>query len=149
MLNLTNKWQFKEEALPLELQAHHLDHHHHHIQCPTVPAVAVAMHKSLKMTCRNQALKSGWQRPCLLFHNCHIAHKHRHSPLSSRCCSLLVPVNVPKHIDASSGQSKPLSQLQNVMVLSLGLGSGSSAASLAICFQISTDGQLLAPVMAV
>jgi hypothetical protein len=111
MLNLTNKWQFKEEALALELRARHLDHH---IQCPTVPAAAVAMHMSLKMTCRNQTLKSGWQRPLLILQNLHTAHKHPHNPLSSCCCcSHLVPINVPRHLDASSGQSKPLSQLQN------------------------------------
>jgi len=110
MLNLTSKWQFKNKALPLELQARHLDHH---IQCPTVTAAVVVMHKSLKMTCRNQAVKSSWQRPFLLLQNLHIVHKHPHNPLSSCCCSLLVPNNVPKHPDASSGQSKPLSQLQN------------------------------------
>ena len=71
------------------------------------------MHKSLKMTCRNQAVKSGWQRPLLLLQNLHTAHKHPHNPLSSCCCSILVPINVSKHLDASSGQSKPLSQLQN------------------------------------
>ena len=109
MSNLTNKWQFKDKALPLELQACHLDHQ---IHCPTVTAAAVVMPKSLKMTCRNQALKSGWQRPLLLLQNLHIAHKHPHNPLSSCCCSLLVPINVPKHLDASSSQSKPLSQLQ-------------------------------------
>ena len=110
MLNLKNKWQFKDKALPLELQARHLDHH---IQCPTATVAVVVMHKSLKMTCRNQAVKTGWQRPLLLLQNLHIAHKHPHNPLSSCCCSLLVTSNVPIHLDASSSQSKPLSQLQD------------------------------------
>ena len=46
---ITNKWQF-QKALPLELQAGHLDHH----ECPTEQVVP---HKSLKLTSGNPALK--------------------------------------------------------------------------------------------
>ena len=53
------------------------------------------------------------QRPLLVRQNLLISSKHPHSPMSSCCCSLLVPIIVFKRLDASFGQSKPRSHLQN------------------------------------
>jgi hypothetical protein len=44
--DVTNKWRFKQEALPFALYAGHMDHHH--LQCPTIQLVT---HESPKMTC--------------------------------------------------------------------------------------------------
>ena len=47
-----NESEFKQEALPVELQACHLDHH---LQCPNSTGGDAQV---LKLTCRNQAPKS-------------------------------------------------------------------------------------------
>ena len=53
------------------------------------------------------------QSPVLSLQNLFISSNHPHIPLSSCCRSLLIPLIVYKHLDASFSQSKTLSQLQN------------------------------------
>jgi hypothetical protein len=53
------------------------------------------------------------QRRLILRQNLIPESKYPHNSLSSRCCSLLLPVNVLRHPDASFSQSKSLGQLQN------------------------------------
>jgi hypothetical protein len=119
ILNLTNKWLFKEETLSPWLRVGHLGH----LQCLTIQ---VTKHKSLKWLEEIKHWNFARQRPVLwcnrwskgpsntpayfiLLQNV-IARKQRHNPLSS-CCSSLI--NVLKHLDASFSESKPLNQLWN------------------------------------
>ena len=53
------------------------------------------------------------QSPVLSLQDLLISSTHPHNFLSSCCCSILIPLIVYKHLDASFSQSKPLSQLQN------------------------------------
>ena len=81
--------------------------------------------------------KSGRQRPFLLLERL-TSSNHSHSSLSSCCCSPPVPVNVFKHLDASFGPSKPLSQLQRRYGPLLRVRLRSLCPLKALCFRIST-----------
>ena len=61
--NLKNKWQLKEEELPLEQEAGH-------VQCPTIQ---VAMHKSLKVTWEKLSTILARQKPLFLLQDLFIA----------------------------------------------------------------------------
>jgi hypothetical protein len=65
------------------------------------------MRKSLKITRKIKHSSLARQRTILPLQNL------LKNFLSSCCYSLLVPVSVLKHFDASSNESKPLSQLRN------------------------------------
>ena len=112
MLNLRNKWQFKEEAL-LQLEGGYVDHQLH---CPTVQ---VMVRLSLKFTWGNQALKSGEQRLHIL-HNLLRASKHPQNSLSD-FFSLLFESVFWKQLNASCTESKSLIWLWIFMVLSFSL----------------------------
>lgn len=85
------------------------------------------------------------QKPLILIQNFTTtskqASKHLHKFFSSCCCTVLIWVNLLKHLNASFKVSKPLSQRSTIMVPSLGSDLGSwpfSASSGALCFLIST-----------
>jgi len=130
VLNLRNKWQFKEEAL-LKLEGGYVDHQLH---CPTVQ---VMMRMSLKFTWGNQALKSGEQRLHIL-HSILRASKHPQNSLSD-FFSLLFESVFWKQLNASCTESKSLIWLWIFMVLSLVLGTGSLASSGVLGMWISTS----------
>ena len=81
-----------------------------HLQCPKIQ---MAVQESLKISWKIKHWNLARQRPLLLLQNPLTAHKYPHNSLSRCCCSLLVPINVLKHLHVSFSQSKSLSQLQN------------------------------------
>ena len=122
----------RRHPLSLELQACHLDHN---IRCP---AIELAIHESLKMTWRNETLKSGeWD----LFFNFRIYSQQANiltipCPVAAACCkfqSLSSDTLMPASVSPSHSAN-----FQTVTVLSSGSGSGSSAPSYAFYLWIPT-----------
>lgn len=134
VLNLTNKWQFKEETLFPELggegRGASLDHH---MQCLTVH---VTEQKFLKWPEDIQDWSHVRQTPALLLQNL-IASKQPYNCVSSCCCWLLIRTSDLKHLDPSFSGSKPSLNFETVIVLSFRLSLGSSASWRALCFWIS------------
>ena len=116
------------------------------VNCRTVVWIITSNVHQHRRRCRNpwryiedtKHWSLGKQKPLLLLQNLLKASNQPHNSLSSWCCSQLVPINVHRHPDESFSRSMPLSQLQTLVVLSLGTGSGSWASSRALCFLIST-----------
>ena len=73
------------------------------------------MHKSVKTSCGNEALKYDESRSLSVFQILLIASRHPHNSLLSNP-SLLIHINVLKHLEAKFNDFKPFSKLQNVMV---------------------------------
>jgi len=131
----------------------------HHLHCP---AVQVAMHECLKTTgvWRHKHLFflsiTSSQQASTLSCCCSLSvpvSVFRYSSPSPRSLSvpvsvfrysspsprsLSVPGSVFRHPDDSFSHSKPVGQPQTVTVLTLSPGSGFSASSRALCFQIPT-----------
>ena len=124
-----DKWWLKEEALPFELWTGHLEH----LQCPTIQ---FAMPELLKISWRNQTLKSGETKICSS--SGLLLSKHPHNSLSCCWCSLPIWINVLKHLDTSFSHSKTVGQILNPHGPLLRLRLRFLSPSKMLCFWIST-----------
>ena len=116
---MTNRRQLKESALPVDFQAGYLDH----FQSP-------AVHESLKVTWRNQALKSGETTS-----SSHTPSS-RHNSVPSFCSSLCFEWTFSDRLCQPQWVWNCSVSFKTVMVLSS--GSGSWAFSMAFWSRIST-----------
>lgn len=106
----------------------------------TSSAIQVVMHKSLKMTWRNQKLNSGGTKISSSPSEFHllVGSKNPHNSLSSCCCCCSYESVSSNTLMPASVSPSPSVNSETIMVLSLGLGSVSSASSGVLCFGIST-----------
>jgi hypothetical protein len=85
---------------------------------------------SLSRNKYRQQCTSPWRQTAEIKHwSILTASKHPHKSFSRCCCSLLIQINVLKHLDASFRESNTLRTSQVVMILSLCSGSGFSASA--------------------
>jgi len=88
-----------------DLEVIHMDFHLH------CPSVQMAMHESLKKTCRNEELSPARQRPDLLLQNLCIEDKNPHNSLSRCYCRPLFESVSSNTFFWSFIDPRPLSQL--------------------------------------